>query len=115
MSASSDPLQRAAAVGGLACRCGCLADLVFSPAKLTSAQLAVTADDLAGVRMGDVGRYHPGWVYHGLIVGTAVDAAQVLRGLFEGDLVKPMTLPECLILGRFRNFAVSFIPIQHTD
>jgi CubicO group peptidase (beta-lactamase class C family) len=73
-----------------------IADLVFTPAKLTSARLAVTTDDLADVRMGDVSNYHPGWVYHGLIVGTAVDAANLLRSLFDGDLVKPETLSRML-------------------
>ena len=73
-----------------------IADLVFSPAKITSARLAATADDLADVRMGDVSSYHPGWVYHGLIVGTAADAAYLLRGLFEGRLVKAETLTKML-------------------
>ena len=73
-----------------------IADLVFSPAKITSARLAATADDLLDVCMGDGSGYHPGWVYHGLVVGTAADAAQLLRGLFNGALVKPETVTRML-------------------
>ena len=69
-----------------------LVDLVFIPAKLSTARLAKTVDDLANVNMGDAPDYHPGWVYHGLIVGTALDAARLLRRLLEGALVKKRTL-----------------------
>ncbi|TPM89484.1 serine hydrolase domain-containing protein [Mesorhizobium sp. B2-1-5] len=69
-----------------------LTDMVFSPAKITTARLATTPDDLGGVCMGDVVGYHPGWVYHGLVVGTVVDAARLLHGLLRGALVKPETL-----------------------
>lgn len=73
-----------------------LAGLVFSPVEITTARLATKPDDLADVRMGDVVGYHPGWVYHGLIVGTAVDAARLLCRLLKGDLVKPATLTRML-------------------
>ncbi len=69
-----------------------LTDLVFEPANLTSARLATRPEDLADVRMaGDAG-YDPGWVYHGLVTGTAVDAARLLRALLAGDLLRPETL-----------------------
>ena len=73
-----------------------LADLVFIPAELATARLAVTPDDLADVRMGDVVGYHPGWVYPGLVVGTAADAARLLHGLFNGALLGPETLTRML-------------------
>ena len=73
-----------------------LVDLVFDPAKLSTARLATTADDLANVSMGDAPDYHPGWVYHGLIVGTALDAARLLYRLLEGALVKKRTISRML-------------------
>ena len=44
--------------------------------------------------MGDAAGYHPGWVYHGLVVGTATDAACLLR--LSGDLVRPNSLSRML-------------------
>lgn len=61
--------------------------LVFAPGGLASARLAMTPADLADVRMGGAGEYHPGWVYHGLVVGTAQDAARLLRTLMSNGLI----------------------------
>ncbi len=66
-----------------------LADLVFSRAELLTARLVATPEDLTDVCMGDMVRYHPGWVYHGLIVGTPVDAARLLHSLLKGRLLEP--------------------------
>jgi CubicO group peptidase (beta-lactamase class C family) len=60
---------------------------VFSKAGLNTARLASGPEDLRDVLMGDVEGYHPGWVYHGLVVGTAVEAARLLRALFRGELL----------------------------
>ena len=87
-----------------------LADLVFSPAKLSTARLATTPNDLADVCMGDVAGYHPGWVYHGLIVGTVMDAARLLRSLFKGDLVKPETLSRMLVSVPLPQFRSELLP-----
>ena len=73
-----------------------LAELVLTAAELTSARLAVTPEDLAGVEMGDAEGYHPGWVYHGLIVGTAIDAARLLRRLLAGELLSALSLARML-------------------
>lgn len=73
-----------------------LADLVFTPAELSTARLATTPADLANVNMGDAAGYHPGWVYHGLIMGTAIDAARLLRRLLQGTLVESDTLSRML-------------------
>jgi CubicO group peptidase (beta-lactamase class C family) len=48
----------------------------------------MTRADLAGVTMG-VAPYHPGWVYHGLMVGRLRDAALLLDRLLTGDLLPP--------------------------
>ncbi|WP_159730556.1 serine hydrolase [Methylosinus sp. Ce-a6] len=64
-----------------------LRQLVFAPAGLTTARLATTPADLTGVRMGSAGDYHPGWVYHGLVVGTVQDAARLLWTLMSDGLI----------------------------
>ncbi|APH74811.1 hypothetical protein BSQ44_24465 [Aquibium oceanicum] len=69
-----------------------LTDLVFGPAELTTARLATVPADLAHVSMGDASGYHPGWVYHGLVVGSVIDAAWLLRLLLRGSLVNERTL-----------------------
>jgi CubicO group peptidase (beta-lactamase class C family) len=68
-----------------------LADNVFDPAGLVSARLAKEQSDLADVQMGNASGYHPGWVYHGLIVGTVADAARLLWLLTNDRLLKPTT------------------------
>lgn len=69
-----------------------LARHVFEPAGLVSARLARGPEDLVGVNMGDAHGYHPGWVCHGLVTGTALDAARLLRALVAGQLLAPQTL-----------------------
>ena len=73
-----------------------LENLVFEPCKLKTARLATTPSDLGGVQMGGARNYHPGWVFHGLVVGTVADAASLLRGLITGDLLQADTLAEML-------------------
>ena len=73
-----------------------LEHFVFQPCKLTTARVATAVGDLRSVQMGGVKNYHPGWVFHGLIVGTAADAARLLRALMTGGLLKPGTLAEML-------------------
>jgi CubicO group peptidase (beta-lactamase class C family) len=73
-----------------------LADLVFAPGQLSTARLAISPGDLTNVSMGDAVDYHPGWVYHGLIVGTALDAVRLLRQLLQGTLVAECTLRRML-------------------
>ncbi len=69
-----------------------LQSLVFEPARLESARLAVAPDDLIDVRMGDASGYHTGWVYHGLVVGSVGDAARLLWELAYGKLLRPTSL-----------------------
>ena len=73
-----------------------LASLVFGPAGLRTARLASEPADLIDVQMGDITDYHPGWVYHGLVVGTAADAARVLWTLLSGRLLKRDSVSEML-------------------
>lgn len=69
--------------------------LVFAPLGLRGPRLAATPADLAGVRMGPGGAgYHPGWVYHGLLVGRLADAVAILHALLSGRLVSGPLLRE---------------------
>ncbi|MBS0520859.1 MAG: beta-lactamase family protein [Proteobacteria bacterium] len=52
--------------------------LVLTPLGLEAARLA---------RMGDLGDYDPGWVYHGLLVGPLYEAALLLDRLMHGVLL----------------------------
>ena len=69
-----------------------LAALIFAPAGLKSARLATRPDHLDDVQMAGASGYHPGWVYHGLVVGTVADAARLLRLVVTGDMLSPTSL-----------------------
>jgi CubicO group peptidase (beta-lactamase class C family) len=75
--------------------------LLFDPLGLRSVRLARTARDLADTAWGNRRQYDPGWVYHGLLIGTPVDAAQFLDGLLHSrilpaELLAVMTDPQPL-------------------
>ncbi|MBD9484728.1 beta-lactamase family protein [Pseudomonas sp. PDM14] len=59
----------------------------FAPLGLAQVRLARTSADLQTVNMGSAARYHPGWVYHGLLVGPLGEAAVFLDCLLRGDLL----------------------------
>jgi CubicO group peptidase (beta-lactamase class C family) len=72
--------------------------LVLGPLGIESARIATTPADLAHVVMGTASSYHPGWVYHGLMVGPLDEAAVLLSRLMTGtllpaDLLEQMRLP----------------------
>ncbi|HEX5380605.1 MAG TPA: serine hydrolase domain-containing protein [Phenylobacterium sp.] len=69
-----------------------LKELVLAPLGLSQARVAVTPGDLEGVRMGASTGYHPGWVYHGLVVGPLREAAEALDRLMDGDLLSAQSL-----------------------
>jgi D-alanyl-D-alanine carboxypeptidase len=69
-----------------------LARLVLKPLGIANAGLARTPDDLIGTRWGNARRYHPGWVYHGLMIGSPAAAALLLDRLLRGDLLSPSSL-----------------------
>jgi CubicO group peptidase (beta-lactamase class C family) len=63
--------------------------LVLRPLGIETARLARERADLDHVSMGSAQDYHPGWVYHGLLVGSVEDAALLLDRLMAGDLLPP--------------------------
>jgi hypothetical protein len=44
--------------------------------------------------MGTARLYHPGWVYHGLLVGPLCEAARLLDRLLGGSLLPPGLMQE---------------------
>ncbi len=66
---------------------GALRRLVLEPLGIAGARIAESPDDLVGVEMGDGASYHPGWVYHGLLIGPLDQAALLLARLMTGKLL----------------------------
>ncbi|HYZ62413.1 MAG TPA: serine hydrolase domain-containing protein, partial [Acetobacteraceae bacterium] len=69
--------------------------LVFAGLGMTSVRLATAADfkDVFWPRLRD---YNPGWVYHGCLVGTAIDAAKLLHAVFRGAILRSESLATML-------------------
>ncbi len=60
---------------------------LFQPLGLSSVRIAQKPEDLRNCRwLSDAG-YHPGWVYHGLAIGTPDDAARFLDWLTAGNSI----------------------------
>jgi CubicO group peptidase (beta-lactamase class C family) len=73
-----------------------LQSLIFAPLKLSSVEWATRASDFSDIHWPAGRGYHPGWVYHGCLTGTATDAARLLHALFGGDLLSRDTLATML-------------------
>ncbi|MCR8720023.1 serine hydrolase [Pseudomonas syringae] len=68
-----------------------LARRVLLPLGVTQARLAKTQEDLAEVFPANLSSYHPGWVYHGLLVGPLSESTILLDRLLTGQLL-PISL-----------------------
>ena len=66
--------------------------LVFEPAGVGEVRLARDSAALAASAWGNGINYHPGWVYHGLLVGPPREAALWMHRLMTGTLIKPHLL-----------------------
>lgn len=69
---------------------------VFDPLDIRSARFAMDPSDLDATVWGNPNSYHPGWVYHGLLIGSVGDAALFVHRLLTGtflpaDLLNAMT------------------------
>lgn len=69
---------------------------VVQPLGVPGVRLAKTPADLHDVDMGSAAAYHPGWVYHGLLVGRVSDAALLLDRLLGTDLLPQVLRDEML-------------------
>ncbi len=68
---------------------GVVSELIREPLGLASIELAETREQFSRLHWKAAANYHPGWVYHGCLTGTASDAARLLHALFVGDLLPP--------------------------
>ena len=64
-------------------------NLVLGPLQLSSVRLARSPSDLIDTAWGNDVGYHPGWVYHGLLIGSAVDAARFMNQILTGPALSP--------------------------
>src|SRR5258708_9896082 len=62
--------------------------LLLRPLDISGARIVRTPADLAGVAMGSASSYHPGWVYHGLVVGPLREYAPLWAGVDDRDCVQ---------------------------
>lgn len=70
-----------------------LARLVLGPLEIDDARLARSRVDLDGV-ITVPASYHPGWVYHGLIIGPLKSAGVFMDRVLGGRLLAPALLEE---------------------
>lgn len=70
--------------------------LAFAPLGITGVAVAREPADLDATAWGNTRRYHPGWVYHGLLVGPPAAAALFLHRLLAGHLLPPDLLAAML-------------------
>jgi len=61
--------------------------LVFDPLDIPSVRLAIEPSDREDIARGNKGRYHPGWLYHALLLATTLDYIHFLKGLMLGRLL----------------------------
>lgn len=73
-----------------------LRDLVFAPLGVTGVRIAQHPADLAASAFGNPRNYHPGWVYHGLLMGSPREAALWMHRLMTGHLLPPQALAQML-------------------
>jgi D-alanyl-D-alanine carboxypeptidase len=70
--------------------------LVVRPLGITGAFVASTREDWDRTLWGGARGYHPGWVYHGLVVGSPSAAATLLHRLLFSDAMPPALRAEML-------------------
>jgi len=73
-----------------------LEKLVLAPLDIHAVMLARTPGDLAASTWGNAADYHPGWVYHGLPLGSPAAAALLLDRLLTTDFLPLPLLTEML-------------------
>jgi CubicO group peptidase (beta-lactamase class C family) len=62
-------------------------DLVFRPLGLDGVRVASIPADLGIDPWGSPAGYHPGWVFHGLVISTPSQAALFLSRLLSGEVL----------------------------
>lgn len=70
--------------------------LVFAPLHVRGVHIAREPEDMRRSAFGNPDNYHPGWVYHGLLMGPPREAARFMHGLMSGQLLSPNLLAQML-------------------
>jgi CubicO group peptidase (beta-lactamase class C family) len=66
-----------------------LHDLILAPLGLRSSRLAGTPEEMRCTAFAGGHGYHPGWAFHGFVIGPAIEAALALHQLLTGHLLAP--------------------------
>lgn len=66
-----------------------LGGLVLAPLHLRSCRLAETRGDMAETAFEGGRPHHPGWAFHGIVIGPAGEAAPALHRLLRSDWLAP--------------------------
>ncbi len=69
-----------------------ISDLICQPLGLQSVNHWETPEQTASLIWDEADGYDPRWVFHGCLIGSVSDAAQLLHALFRGQLVREQTL-----------------------
>lgn len=72
-------------------------DLICKPLALATVEFWDTLDQSAALHWDAGTGYDPRWVYHGCLIGSALDASRLLHALFAGDLLEWKTLGDMLV------------------
>ena len=67
---------------------------VLLPLGISTARFATERAELTGAYLESALNYDPGWVYHGLLIGTVSQAALLLDRLLAGELLPANLLQE---------------------
>lgn len=70
---------------------------LIAPLGLKTPRLAMTPEDFETLAW-DADGYHPGWVYHGCMIGSAADAARLLHAILQGGLLTAAQREEMMTL-----------------
>jgi CubicO group peptidase (beta-lactamase class C family) len=68
-----------------------LRTLVLAPLGIERTRIARSVADMDACAWGNAQRYHPGWVFHGMLIGPPAEAALFMHRLLRGgsDLLPP--------------------------
>jgi D-alanyl-D-alanine carboxypeptidase len=66
-----------------------LQTLVLSRLGIERTRIARSIGDMDACAWGNPQGYHPGWVFHGLLIGPPAEAALFMHRLLRGDLLPP--------------------------
>ena len=66
-----------------------LQTLVLSRLGIERTRIARGIGDMDACAWGNAQGYHPGWVFHGLLIGPPAEAALFMHRLLRGDLLPP--------------------------